>query len=278
MSSRFEFLGNATLGQYIPRESWFHKRDPRARLISFLLIFISIIFSPGWWGLIFGLICVCLFYFIAILPVYNTWSGIKRALPFILILATLQILFHQTGENERALWEFIGIEITQSALTSAGILVARFIILIALLNAFVMSLSASQVTAAIYHILKPFESSGFPVNDLTMVVQITMRYIPLVAQLAEKTTKAQAARGADWEKRGFNPIKQAKRVIPLIVPLIVNSLKAAETMALAMESRGFNAAHKRSSFHILRLTWNDFALLLFSVVSSLLIMFSGQVF
>jgi energy-coupling factor transport system permease protein len=119
---------------------------------------------------------------------------------------------------------------------------------------------------------------GFPVNDLTMVVQITMRYIPLVAQLAEKTAKAQAARGADWEKRGFNPIKQAKQVIPLIVPLIINSLKAAETMALAMESRGFNAAHQRSSFHVLRLTREDFALLLISSIFSLLILFSGRVF
>ena len=278
MSSRFEFLGNATLGQYIPRESWFHKRDPRARLISFLLIFISIIFSPGWWGLFLGLIFVGFIYLLASLPLQNTWLGIKRALPFILILAFLQILFHQTGEIDEVLWKIIGIEITRSSLTSAGLLIARFIILIALLNGFVMSLSASQVTTAIYHILKPFEGLGFPVNDLTMVVQITMRYIPLVAQLAEKTTKAQAARGADWEQRGFNPIKQAKRVIPLIVPLIVNSLKAAETMALAMESRGFNAAHKRSSFHILRLTWNDFVLLLISILFSLIILFSGRVF
>lgn len=278
MSSRFEFLGNATLGQYIPRESWFHKRDPRARLISIFLIFTSIIFSPGWWGLFLGLICVGLIYIIAILPVQNTWSGIKRALPFILILAILQILFHQTGENEKVLWEIIGLEITQSALTSAGILVVRFLILIALLNAFVMSLSTSQVTAAIYHILKPFEHLGFPVNDLTMVVQITMRYIPLVAQLAEKTTKAQAARGADWEQRGFNPIRQAKRVVPLIVPLIINSLKAAETMALAMESRGFNAAVQRSSFHILHLSWKDIALILISLIFGLLILFSGRVF
>jgi energy-coupling factor transport system permease protein len=111
-----------------------------------------------------------------------------------------------------------------------------------------------------------------------MVVQITMRYIPLVAQLAEKTTKAQAARGANWQKRGFNPIKQAKRVIPLIVPLIITSLKAAETMALAMESRGFNAAHQRSSFHILRLTWDDFALFMISSIFSVLILVSGRIF
>jgi energy-coupling factor transport system permease protein len=278
MSNRFEFLGNATLGQYIPRESWFHNRDPRARLISIFVIFTSIIFTPGLWGLFIGLICVSLIYLLAQLPVQNTWSGIKRALPFILILAILQILFHQTTEGDVVLTEIIGVEITQNAIISAVILIARFLVLIVLLNTFVMSLSTSQVSASIYHLLKPFESIGFPVNDLTMVVQITMRYIPLIAQLAEKTTKAQAARGADWEKRGFNPVKQAKRVIPLIVPLIVNSLRKSETMALAMESRGFYAAHQRSSFYVLALDWEDAALILVSTILSLVIIFSGRIF
>ena len=84
-----------------------------------------------------------------------------------------------------------------------------------------------------------------------------MRFLPLLALSAEKIAKAQAARGGDWEQRGFNPVRQAKRVLPLIVPLMVNSLKRAETMALAMESRGFNAVEKRSSYYALEYTWLD---------------------
>jgi energy-coupling factor transport system permease protein len=75
--------------------------------------------------------------------------------------------------------------------------------------------------------------------------------------MAEKIAKAQAARGGDWEQRGFNPVRQAKRVLPLIVPLMVSSLRRAETMALAMESRGFNAGVKRSSFYELKFSGLD---------------------
>jgi len=278
MSSRFEFLGNTTLGQYIPRESWFYKRDPRARLISIFVVFVANIFTPGLLGLFIGILYVGIIYILAQLPIQNSWSGIKRALPFILILAILQVLFYQPAERVTILWEIFGFGISQEALTSALILIFRFLVLIILLNAFVMSLSTSQVTAAIYHMLKPFESLGFPVNDLTMVVQITMRYIPLIAQIAEKTTKAQAARGANWEQHGFNPIKQAKRVIPLIVPLIVNSLKRAETMAVAMESRGFYAAHQRSSFHILHLTWQDIILMFISLFLGVAALLVGRLF
>ncbi|MDW7755964.1 MAG: energy-coupling factor transporter transmembrane component T, partial [Brevefilum sp.] len=98
-------------------------------------------------------------------------------------------------------------------------------------------------------------------------------YLPLIAQTAEKIAKAQASRGGDWDQRGFNPIRQAKRVLPLIVPLFVNSLKRAETMALAMESRGFNAAEKRSSFYALTFTWVDGLFLLLSVAVSVLMVF-----
>ena len=45
MSSRYEFLGNMVVAQFIPTESWFHKRDPRARLLSFIAIFFSVVFA-----------------------------------------------------------------------------------------------------------------------------------------------------------------------------------------------------------------------------------------
>jgi energy-coupling factor transport system permease protein len=191
------------------------------------------------------------------LPVKSPWKSILRALPFILILAILQILFLRPDEADAVLWTVFGFTITQSALMSAVMLVCRFIVLIWVINVFVMSISTSQMTAGLFHLLKPFEKIGFPVNDLTMVVQITLRYLPMLAQLAEKTAKAQASRGGDWDQKGFNPIKQAKRVLPLIVPLLVNSLKRAETMALAMESRGFSAGKQRGSFYSLTFKWGD---------------------
>jgi energy-coupling factor transport system permease protein len=275
MSSRFEFLGSTALGQYIPRISWFHERDPRARLLSFFFLFIALVFARSIWGLVLGSFSVLIIYAVSRLPIRSTWRGILRALPFILILAILQLVFTSPAEPYNVLWTFFGLEISTTAVYSAAMLIFRFIVLIAHLNVLVMSLSTAQITAALFYILKPLEKLHFPVNDLTLVAQITLRYLPLVAQMAEKTAKAQAARGGDWEQKGFNPIRQAKRVIPLIVPLIINSLKRAEIMAMAMESRGFNAAKQRSSYYQLTFDWQDWGLLLISLaISSLLIMWN----
>lgn len=276
MSNRYEFLGNTIIGQYIPRDSWLHKRDPRARLLGFLFLFFAVIFTPDFIGLSIGSTFMVIIYVLAKLPVKSTWDAIKRAIPFILILAFLQILF-SSSEASKEFVGIFGLTIAKSSLKSAGMLIFRFITLIALINALVMSSSTSQITAAQFHLLKPFEKLGFPVNDLTMVAQITLRYIPLVAQIAEKTAKAQAARGGDWEQRGFNPIRQAKRVLPLIVPIIVTSLKRAETMALAMESRGFNAAQKRSSFYELDFSWVDGLFVTAILGISVLILLTGMI-
>ena len=278
MSSRFEFLGSTALGQYIPSESWFHQRDPRARLLSFLFIFIGLIFTPKIWGLIFGFISILLIYLLARVPLKPALKGIRRALPFILILALLQLIFTQRVEQQTVLWIIFGWQITETALATAVILILRFVVLITHINAIVMCLSTAQITAALFHLLKPLEFFRFPVNDLTMIAQITLRYLPLVAQMAEKTAKAQAARGGDWEQKGFNPIRQAKRVLPLIIPLIVNSLKRAEIMAMAMESRGFNAAEQRSSYYQLKMNGRDWGLLTISSSVSTLLLFWGWLF
>jgi len=278
MSSRFEFLGSTAIGQYIPRHTWFHQRDPRARLIAFLFLIAALIFTPDFIGMAIGFGAVVLIYITAKLPVKDTWNGIKHALPFILILGLLQIVFSRPSDPEPVLFRVLGLAVTYPNVISAGLLVLRFIVLISHLNALVMSLSTSQISTAIFHMFKPLEKLGFPINDLTMVVQITLRYLPLVALMAEKTAKAQASRGGDWEQKGFNPIRQAKRVLPLIVPIIVSSLKRAETMALAMESRGFNAAQERSSYYTLDFKVPDALLVLGALLAGVLVLLSGRLF
>ena len=271
MSNRYEFLGSTAIGQYIPQESFFHRRDPRARLLAYFALFLGISFTTSFYGLGIGFICILLTYIIAQIPIKPALKGIKRALPFLIILAMLQIVFSVQIDSDLILWHIFGIAITQRAMLSSAMLIAKFSVLILLLNGFTMTLSTAQITAALFYILKPIEKLKFPLNDVTMVVQITLRYLPLIAQAAEKIAKAQAARGGDWEQRGFNPVRQAKRVLPLIVPLMVTSLKRAETMALAMESRGFNAAEKRSSFYALSFTWVDGIFLVVSIAVSVLL-------
>ena len=265
----------SVLGNIFPVLPGFTVRDPRARLLVFISLLLGVIFTSGLWAIGLGLVIVLGIYGLAQLPLKPAWRGIRRSIIFILLLAVLQIILYRAGDPGATLWTVFGLAITENALLSAAMLVIKFIVLILLINALVMSLSTSQISTALFYMLKPFEKIRFPVNDLILVVQVTLRYLPLIAQTAEKTAKAQASRGGDWEQKGFNPIRQAKRVLPLIVPLIVTSLKRAETMALAMDSRGFNAAEERSSYYELHFTGEDAILLALGILASTLLLVPG---
>jgi energy-coupling factor transport system permease protein len=246
-------------------------------LLVFFALFTGMVFTPHFSGLAVGLLTVLAVYLIAQIPLKPALKGIRRALPFLLILGVLQILLGSLTETDVVIWSPFGFAVTQRSVVSAGMLLSRFMVMIVLLNGLVMTLSTAQITAAQFYLLKPLERFGFPLNDLTMVVQITMRYLPLIAQMAEKIAKAQAARGGDWEQRGFNPVRQAKRVLPLIVPLMVSSLRRAETMALAMESRGFNAAEARSSYYELHFGAEDAILLAAGILAGAFLAMPGWI-
>jgi energy-coupling factor transport system permease protein len=85
-----------------------------------------------------------------------------------------------------------------------------------------------------------------------MVIQVTMRYFPLLAQIAERIAKAQASRGADWQPTGWNLLQRTRQMVPLIVPLFIASLRRAENMAMAMEARGYGSLPRRTSMVTLR--------------------------
>ncbi len=274
MTKQFEFMGDASLGQYIPRDSWFHARDPRARLITYGVLLFAATFTRTFVGLGLSLFVSIIIYGIALIQIKPTLKAILKALPFLLLLSLFQF-FLTPGEP---LLTVMGLSITRAGLIQSGLLILRFLVLIFLLNALVMTLSTAQMSAALFYLLKPLSHVGFPVNDLTMVVQVTLRFIPLIAQSAEKIAKAQAARGADWDQRGFNPIQQARRVVPLIVPLVVNSLHNAETMAIAMDSRGFNAAEERSSFYALNFQALDGMMVMSAILSAILVIIIPGIF
>jgi len=75
MNSRFEFLGNTTIGQYIPRDSLIHRLDPRARLLIYLALFTGIVFTPRFSGLLLGLGIVLFLYILAKIPAKPGWQS-----------------------------------------------------------------------------------------------------------------------------------------------------------------------------------------------------------
>jgi energy-coupling factor transport system permease protein len=100
----------------------------------------------------------------------------------------------------------------------------------------------------------------FPVHEIAMIMSLALRFIPTLMEETEKITKAQKARGADFDTG--NLLQKAKSLIPILIPLFISSIKRAEDLATAMEARCYHGG-KRTKMKPLQYKKRDYFAYLF---------------
>jgi len=268
---QFEFMRNLTFGQYLPTGSLIHRLDSRIRLLTLFALFISITLAPHIWGLLFSICFVLLLYITARIPLQYAMKRLIPPLPFIIFMMLIQILFFRPPGDPQPIFSWKFIDIYSQDLMSAGILFLRFSSLVLALNLMTLVLSTNEMVRGVEGLFKPFQRFKLPLHDLVFVVQVTLRFLPLLAQTAERVAKAQAARGADWEGKRFQLIKNARRLFPVLVPIFLISLNRAENLALAMDARAYDSFTQRSSMVEFRLGIIDGIFFLVSISAVILI-------
>ena len=97
---------------------------------------------------------------------------------------------------------------------------------------------------------------GVPVHEISMMMSIALRFIPILVEETDKIMKAQMARGADFESG--NLIQKAKSMVPLLVPLFISAFRRATDLAMAMEARCYHGGEGRTKMKPLRYGRRDY--------------------
>jgi len=84
----------------------------------------------------------------------------------------------------------------------------------------------TALVAVVEWLLRPLEVVGVRPARVGLMVAMTLRFIPVVAERAARIREAQAARGASGVRLG------------LLVPLLVQVLQLAHTLGEALDARG----------------------------------------
>jgi len=268
----FEFLRMVNIGQYLPLQSVLHKLDSRARIIIYFFIIVSATFTPHLIGLLIGLAVVLLGLVLGRIPMKFALLGLLPPLPFLLILAVLQVFITPHAVDAVPLLSLGPVHIYLNGLSTAGMLLLRFVVLILGLGLASYTLSTSEMIHGLESLFTPLARMGIPTHDLVMVLQVTVRFIPFLAQAAERIAKAQASRGAEWGTGKAGLLARTKQFLPLILPLFLTSLRRAETMALAMDARGYATVTRRTSMQVLIFTWRDAVAILLGIAAGIAIL------
>ncbi|HCS40683.1 MAG TPA: hypothetical protein DIW44_14015 [Anaerolineaceae bacterium] len=269
--NEFDFLSRITLGQYFPTNSVIHRRDPRVKIAGFTLLVLFITFSTSKIGLAVAILALLAGVMLSKVKLSFALKGLLPPLPWLLIIAVIQVFFITGPVGTPTLLTLGKLNITMIGVWSGIMLLVRFTALILCISLASFTISTSEMIQGLGLLLKPLNKLGIHTSDLVMVVQVMLRFIPFLAQTAERIAKAQASRGGNWSDRTRSVITRIRQVVPLLIPLFVISLRRAENMALAMDARAYGYLPQRTSFHEFKLRWFDVIFLLICATISLAI-------
>jgi len=270
--SEFEFQRFVTIGQYLPTGSVVHRLDPRTRLLGGLLLLLAITLTPRLSGLALGLIVVLTITVLARVPLGYALRGVVPSLPFILFLALLQVLLGPGSAETTPLFSWGPIHISVTSLISGATIPPRFGGLILLLTILSASTSTTEMVLGLERLLRPVGRLGLPIQDFVLMIQVALRFLPLLAREAERIAKSQASRGAEWGTGRGGLLRRTRQALPILVPLFLVSLQRAEALAMAMEARGYRSDGRRTSMVALNFRRGDYLALLLSLIASAVIL------
>lgn len=257
--NEFEFLRNMTIGQYLPTGSYLHRMDPRAKIVAAILIVAAMTFTPTYLGNVCLLVLCLVLIRVARIPISYALGGLVPAIPFIVILAVLQLLFFGRGldPSSPVLVQWGWITVTVAVVRLVFVSAARFVELVLVTSVFTLSTRTSDLTHAIEDLLRPVEYLLRPVwrvrmaHELALVVTIAIRFVPTLFLEAERIIKAQVSRGGRWGGRGWGLATRTRQMLPVLVPLFTFALRRGEELIVAMEARAYTGGPGRTTYSVL---------------------------
>lgn len=233
-------LRDITLGQYYPVDSVLHRMDPRTKLFGTLVYIASLFIADN----VLAYAAATIFLVTAIklskVPVKFMVRGLKSVVALLLISVSFN-LFLTPGTP---IFKIGFLQMTWEGVEFAAFMAIRLIYLVLGSTILTLTTTPNQLTDGLEKSLGFLRKVGVPVHEVSMMMSIALRFIPILVEETDKIMKAQMARGADFESG--NLIQKAKAMIPLLVPLFISAFRRATDLAMAMEARCYRGGDGRT--------------------------------
>jgi len=226
--------------------------DPRVKSLSLLLIFLSLL-----------LIKHIEFYFIWLIVMlfallYNRIQirFIFRPLKFFIWLFILTIFFHAFLTPGKVLFNAGKIFLTSEGIEKGIFFSFRLFLIVSFTYLFSLTTNPMDIADGLSKLFSGLRKLKIPVDDLSIIIHTSLRFIPTLSDQTSKILLSQKARGLNFD---VGLLKKVKHLPSLILPIMMLSIKRAGELALALEARGYHPGRKRTSFVEMKLKTVDFS-------------------
>lgn len=264
-------MNKLILGRYFPGNSFLHRIDPRAKLVAAIYFIALLFFIDHTIGYLLMLTFTLVVINMSGVSLRIYLRGIKPLIWLILMAVFFRVVFTAGGTIYFSKGPF--------TISSYGLLLGfysfnRFILIILMSTVLTLTTKPIDLTDAIDALLKPIRLLGVSTAEFSLMLSISLRFIPNLLDETQKVLDAQRARGVVFGEG--NIIEQMKKIVPLIIPLFSSSLKRAEEIADVMEVRGYQSGNKRSNFRQLIWRSRDTGSLVIMVILTISIIILNQ--
>ena len=245
---------------YAESDSFLHRLNPLLKLLSLVIVNISILIYPNLLLSILILSIVLVLFGIARVHPNLSMKRVKFLVIFSMLLFFLQVLITQNGTIIFFIIPSIGDNLPLFPVTTFGverglILSIRFLIIVFSSMLFVAITDPTLLAHALAQVRIPYRYA------FTLV--IALRFLPLFDVENQVVRMAQKSRGLSTNVRSLSSILRTVRFT--FFPLLVSALSRVDELAISMDGRGFGQAKGRSYYRQAHWKHTDSVLMLLMI-------------
>ncbi len=231
-------MANITIGQYYPENSIIHKLDPRVKLFGTMVLIVLLFMIKNVWGYALFTVFMAAIIKASKVPFGKLIKGVRGIL-FILLFSAVLNVFLTPGHVLVEFWIFT---ITKEGLMKGGFIAIRLVYLVICTSIMTLTTTPNDLADGLEKAFGFLKVIKFPVHEIAMIMSLALRFIPTLMEETDKITKAQKARGAQFDTG--NILQKAKSLIPILIPLFISSIRRALDLATAMEARCYHSGER----------------------------------
>ena len=237
---------NTSIGKYHHVDSIIHRLDPRTKLLSLIFFLVSISIADSVWELIIISLFIAIIITLSRVPFLLIVRYIRPMLWLFISILLLHTFF--TDSDSGTIFAIGYIKATWQGLYDGFIISYRFLVVVLCVAILVLTTMPISLADGISDILQPLKKIGIPVDQIPVIMMVTLRFMPTLLMEAQKLISSQTIRGSKLEGRNF-----LRKIIPissLVAPLMRNSFKMADELALSMESRCYHGGARTHLYEL----------------------------
>ncbi|MFC5790404.1 energy-coupling factor transporter transmembrane protein EcfT [Agromyces tardus] len=195
------------IGVFHPGTSLVHRAPALLKLGLLTLIVTVVAMAPS--PIVLGAASVLVIVLVAVarIPLRLAWSQVVPILWVLAVAVPVQVLFGG--------WE------------AAAVMAVRLVLAVALAAVYTLTTPVTATLDAMQALLRPFRR-WVDADRVGLALALTIRCVPLLADLVREVLEARRARGAEGS------------LTALAVPVIVRALRTADHLGEALTARGFD--------------------------------------